>query len=299
MKWTLRQAQVFCALADDPHFARTAQRLGLSQPTVSKELRALERALGATLFSRSRGGSALTSDGGVLLPLAQAVMDAAERFDDLAHTSRRHRIQHVRIAASPSLVHRTMPALLRRLEQAHAAVQVDVIEVDTGGVTPALDEGRADIGIGHHVAAPAGGSVRTIATEELLVIGAEGLLGRRPIADLTRFANVPLLIWPREQSPQYHDALLEVCRSRGLEPLLLLGTSRLSGSRAYLLHEGRAFALAPRDFALSEVHGVRATRLAQPASVPVSLAWMEPAAPAAKVVIAELRRIAVEELDGR
>lgn len=299
MKWTLRQVQVFCALADDPHFARTAQRLGLSQPTVSKELRALERALGSALFNRSRGGTALTQEGATLLPLARAVLDSSERFDHLARTSRRHRMQHVRIAASPSLVHRTMPALLRRLEQAHATVRVDVIEVDTGGVTTALEEGRADVGIGHHVATPTGGRVRTIATEELLVIGAERLLGRRPIADLARFANVPLLIWPREQSPQYHDALLEVCRSRGLEPLLLLGTSRLSGSRAYLLHEGRAFALAPRDFALSEAHGVRATRLAQPASVPVSLAWMEPAAPAAKIVMAELRRIAVEELDKR
>ena len=298
MKWTLRQVQVFCALADDPHFARTAQRLGLSQPTVSKELRQLERTLDTVLFLRSSGGSTLSPEGAALLPRAQAVLEAAAGLERAADEGRRRRQQQVRVAASPSLVHRTLPTLLRRLEQAHAQVQVDVVEVETGGVTTALERGLADVGIGHHVATPAGGRSRTVAREELFVIAAPGLLADGPVDDLSPLANIPLLTWPREQNRKYHDALVEVCRARGLDPLLLVGSSRLSGSRAYLLHEGRAFSLAARDFALSEAHGVRAAQLARPAHVPVDLAWMEPATPAARIVMTELRRIAAEEFDG-
>lgn len=287
--------RVFCTLADDPHFARAAERLRLTQPTVSKELRQLERALDTVLFLRSSGGSTLSPEGAALLPRAQAVLDAASALEREADEGRRRRQQHVRVAASPSLVHRTMPMLLRRLEQAHAQVQVDVVEVETGGITSALERGSADVGIGHHVAAPAGGRVRSVAREELFVIAAPGLLAEGPVEDLSPLANIPLLTWPREQNPEYHDALVEVCRARGLDPLLLVGSSRLSGSRAYLLHEGRAFSLAARDFALSEAHGVRAARLARPAHVPIDLAWTEPATPAARVVMSELRRIVTEE----
>ena len=294
MRWTLRQVEVFAALAADPHFARAAERLGLAQPTVSKELRALERALGVVLLSRSSGGSALTPEGVALLPHVTAVLEAANGLEDEAESMRRPRQQHVRVAASPSLVHRVMPLLLRRLERAHSQVQVDVVEVETGGVTATLERGDADLGIGHHVPAPAGGRVRTLAREELFLIAADGLLDADPIDDLSALATVPLLMWPREQSPAYHDALLEVCRTRGLDPMLLLGSSRVSGSRAYLLHEGRAFALAARDFALSEAHGVRATRLTRPAHVPITLAWMEPASPAARRVMAELRHVVTE-----
>lgn len=294
MNWTLRQVAVFCELAQDAHFARAAQRLGVSQPTVSKELRALEAALGTVLFSRSRGGTTLTPEGLALLPKAQAVLAAADALEHDAAQSRRRRVGLVRLAASPSLVHRTMPDLLRRLEQAHREVQVDVVEVDTGGVTAALERGQADVGVGHHVAAPVGGKAVTIAREELLVIVAKGLLPARPVADLSRLAHVPLALWPREQNPAYHDALIEVCRARGLDPLLLVGSSRLSGSRSYLLREGRAFALAPRDFALSEAHGARALRLARPAHVPVDMAWTTPPTPAARIVMAELRRLAGE-----
>lgn len=286
--------QVFCALASDPHFARAAQRLGLSQPTVSKELRALEHALGTELLSRSSGGSALTAEGATLLPIAQTLLASAEAVEHSANDARRRRQQHVRIAVSPSLVHSTMPMLLRRMEQAHPTIQVDVFEVDTGGVTTALDRGDADVGVGHHVAAPAGGRVRTIGREELFVIAAERLLPEDPVDDFPRLTNVPLLMWPREQNPAYHDALLEVCRARGLDPLLLVGSSRLSGSRAYLLHEGRAFALAARDFALSEAHGARTARLARPAFVPIDVAWTEPATPASRVVMTELRRVVAE-----
>lgn len=293
MSLTLRQLEVFRALAAELHFARAADRTGLSQPTVSKELARLERRLGLELFHRSSGGTALTPEGAALLPQAERVLDALDDLDRAATLARRRRTHEVRVAASPSVVNRVMPLLLRRLERSHPEVEVTAVEVDTGGVTAALDAATADLGLGHHVSAPARGRVRTISHDELFVIAADSVVGAQGGAiDLARLVDLPLLLWPREQSPVYHDALLEICRVRGLDPLLLTGRSRLSGSRSYLLRDGRAFALGPRDFAVSEGLGVRAAPLDPAAYVPLDLAWVDPLSPVARIVAAEVRAVA-------
>jgi LysR family transcriptional regulator, benzoate and cis,cis-muconate-responsive activator of ben and cat genes len=293
MNVTLRQLAVFRALARELHFARAAARTGLSQPTVSKELARLERALGVKLFHRSSGGTTLTAEGAALVDPAERVLDALEALDHAADRARRRRSHEVRVAASPSVVNHLMPLLLSHLERTDPEVQVSAVEVETGRVTAALDDGSADLGLGHHVGAPARGRVRTIRHDELFVIAAAEVVGDGdgPV-DLSRLADVPLLLWPREQSPVYHDALLGICRSRGLDPLLLTGTSRLGGSRSYLLREGRAFALGPRDFAVSEGLGLRAAPLDPPASVPLDLAWVEPLPPAAEVVVRQVAALA-------
>lgn len=286
-----RQLEVFQAVARELHFGRAATRLHLSQPTVSKELARLERSLGLELFHRSSGGTVLTPEGAELLQQAEVVLEAVRALERAAATARRRRTGQVRVAASPSVVNRLMPQVLRQLERHHPEVEVTAVEVDTGGVTAALDAGAAEVGLGHHVAAPAHGRVRTIGRDELFVIGAQSVVGEGRSVALDRLAGVPLILWPREQSPVYHDAVLEICRSRGLEPLLLSGTSRVSGSRSYLLREGRAFALGPRDFAQSESHGVRAAHLSPPAQVPLDLAWLDPPSPAARTLLAQVRAL--------
>lgn len=289
MKATARQLAVFVALASELHFGRAAQRLKLGQPTVSKEIAQLERVLHVELFHRSSGGTTLTSEGAELLPHAARVLAAMDELDRAAASAGRRRSREVRVAASPSVVNRLMPLVLRRLERTHPDLTVSAVEVDTGEVTPALDTGAADLGLGHHLDPPLRGRVRTIGRDELFLIAAESVVGANRTADLPGLRDVPLLLWPREQSPAYHDALVDVCRARGLDPLLLTGTSRLSGSRSYLLREGRAFALGPRDFAVSEAHGVRATRLAPPAHVPLDLAWIDPLSHDARTVMEQVQ----------
>lgn len=80
MKVTLAQLTVFATLCETLHFTRAAERVGLTQPTVSKEMRTLERALGLQLLARSAGGTRLTPAGQALEPHARTVL---EQVDEL------------------------------------------------------------------------------------------------------------------------------------------------------------------------------------------------------------------------
>lgn len=82
MKYTLNQLRTFTVLAQTQHFGKAADILGVSQPTVSNDVRNLERALGVVLFERSRAGSRLTAAGKALLDQAELVLREAEKLAD-------------------------------------------------------------------------------------------------------------------------------------------------------------------------------------------------------------------------
>jgi DNA-binding transcriptional LysR family regulator len=74
-----RDLRYFVAVAEELHFTRAAERLFISQPALSKQIRMLERQLGASLFDRGRDGVQLTPVGAALLPHAREVLAAWDR----------------------------------------------------------------------------------------------------------------------------------------------------------------------------------------------------------------------------
>ncbi len=87
----LRQLRYFVAVAEELHFARAAARLLIASPSLSQQIKTLERSLSVTLFERSSTGVSLTPAGAQLLPLARATLAAAEELLDTAQ-----RISHER-----------------------------------------------------------------------------------------------------------------------------------------------------------------------------------------------------------
>jgi len=141
-KTTIRHLSYFVALAEAGSFTRAAERMGVSQPSLSQQIRALETIIGAALFER--GGPA------ILTPLGRDLLDRARRIlldvadlEDFRATSGDPLIGTIRLGVSPTLGAYLLPALVARLHREHPTLRVHVRE----GLPTALASG---LGTGVH-----------------------------------------------------------------------------------------------------------------------------------------------------
>jgi DNA-binding transcriptional LysR family regulator len=149
-----RQLRYFTAVAEELHFGRAAERLGIAQPPLSKAIRDLERQLGVQLLTRTTRQVTLTPAGQTLLTDARAVLDATAAA---ARRARRagHPEQKLRVALKADFDAGLLPPIL----DAYHALPVELVLGGPGDQVPALRDGRADVALGvdgrfQHVYAP-------------------------------------------------------------------------------------------------------------------------------------------------
>ncbi|MFB2585703.1 LysR family transcriptional regulator [Herbiconiux liukaitaii] len=274
MEFSLRQVEAFCAVASTLHFGRAAESLFVSQSVVSQEVRRLEQRLDLSLFDRSTRSVALTAAGAALLPAARGLLAGASEFGRAAAAAGRAHSGRVGVAASPSAMNEIVPRLLRVAEDELAGVAIDDLAVETGDVVHTLAAEEADIGIGRFLEPGERLVIETIRREPLLVaLSTQHRLAGSASLALEQLGDLPLLLWPRERSPEYYDFLLAACAAEGLDPFVVVSQPRIIGSRSYLIAENRAFGLIPESSAAVTAPGIEAIPVASGVTLPLELAW--------------------------
>ena len=182
-----RDLRYFVAVAEELHFTRAAERLYLSQPALSKQIRMLERQLGAELFDRDRQGVALTPVGVALLPHARRVLaawDQAWRATEEAKSEQRATLL-VGMSTSPARSG-MLPAIRSRFTARQPGATVVLREIGWEDPTAGLASKATDVAfVWLPLPDPARFRWSVIAEESRLVaMSADGLLARR-LAELT------------------------------------------------------------------------------------------------------------------
>ena len=136
------QIQSFAAVAEHGSLSAAARTLGSSQPTLSRHIAQLEAEMGARLFERSRGGMALTAQGAELMHHAQAMADAAARFEPTSTSPGLSGT--VRITASRVVAHFTLPPIIAQIRLTHPEIEIELVASDS---TDNLLRREADIAL--------------------------------------------------------------------------------------------------------------------------------------------------------
>ncbi|MCC9311851.1 LysR substrate-binding domain-containing protein [Kitasatospora sp. RB6PN24] len=224
----LRQLRYFHAVAEEGNLTRAAQRLYLSGPSLSQQIRLLEKELGAALFERSTAGMSLTAAGRALLPEAQAALDAAGRARHAVQAAVQETPAVLRIGASGCI-----PVALARcmrdvdVESAGGTsgtgpqVRVQFQDGSTADQSAGLAAGELDLGLLTAPFPAAGLDTMTVWREPMVVV----MHRDHPLASLeaVEFADLvgeDLMLFRRELAPGHHDQVLDVCRRNGWEPRL-------------------------------------------------------------------------------
>ncbi|MFG2823941.1 LysR family transcriptional regulator [Kitasatospora sp. NPDC048365] len=213
----LQQLRYFLAVADARHFTRAAELTHVSQPSLSQQIRQLERELGAELFHRARAGAELTDAGEALLPLARRIIADTESARLAVQETVQLRRGRVRFGATPSLCVSLVPDVLRAFRARHPEVDLVLREDGSRDLVRSLEAGELDLALvitPRDADAPAGLQVTPVLHEELVLVSAEPLPRRR--ARIEDLRERPLVMF--REGYDLREATLAACRAAGFEP---------------------------------------------------------------------------------
>lgn len=252
----LRHLRYFTVLADELHFGRAAQRLHITQPPLSFNIKQLETQLGVQLFERSSHGVKLTPAGesfrrSALQLLAEADQAARKARDVAAGVTTR-----VRIGFVGSMLFRGLPEELARFQAAHPQVQTELFELNSAEQVEAFGRGRLDLGFIHMARVPAD-LEKSLYMSEPFVLCTPARGGRRARPPtVQQLAREPLVIFARGVSPDYYERIMGLCSQLGLEPQVRHEVRHWLSVVA-LVSRGMGYSLVPQSMTDCGISGVR------------------------------------------
>ena len=233
----LRQLRYFAAVARTGHMTRAAAELGIQQPPLSQQIRALETQLGLPLFHRHPKGMTLT-DGGRLL-----LVEATRILEDVAATeARMQRVAQGRVGllkvgfTSSAAAHAYTPALLREFRAHHAGIDLAISEMNAAELTAAVAEARLHAAVLRvPVQRPDGLAFETLLREPVRValpldhrLASPRSGARAPAAVALRdLRDDAFILVRRPGAPGLYANLLALCDEEGFQPAIAAEVDRM------------------------------------------------------------------------
>ena len=267
----LRRLRYFVAVATERNFTRAAERLHVAQPALSRQVRLLERELGVELLRRTTHEVTLTDAGRFLLERAPGVLGATDDLWRAVRSFAAGERGSVVLGYGTSAGYETAPRLLEAIAAEVPSLEIGTRVMATGEILDAVGEGALDAGLVRCPPQRDGLEARVVRHER------QGLLLRRdhplagdPSVALAQFADVALLLHPRDANPGHYDAVLALCRAAGVEPRVLERSAELDLAQTPVV-DGRAVAVVGESSRTVIPAALTWVALSPPAALEVAL----------------------------
>ncbi|MEU4480552.1 LysR family transcriptional regulator [Micromonospora sp. NPDC023966] len=265
----LRQLRYFVAVAEESSFTRAANRLMITQQSLSQQINALERILRAKLFDRDSRGTRLTETGALFLPEARAVLDRADEAVAVVQRAVRGETGRLRVAFLATTTNHLLPPVVRAARERLPGLELITEETTIAPLVEGVLSGRYDLAFTRPPQVP-GLAARTIATEKVCAVLPEG----HPLADrteltLSELADERWVMTPRSSWEPWHQTFEENFRAAGFTPDIVardasvqgllglvaagVGITRLGWSAHNLRRTGVVFVPLAGEFATTEM----------------------------------------------
>jgi DNA-binding transcriptional LysR family regulator len=295
----LRHLRYFITVAEEGHITRAAARLGLQQPPLSQQIRALEAEVGVTLLARLPRGVALTEAGRVFLTEARVALAQVEHAVDAAQRTARGEQGQLAIGFTGSAAfHPLIPAVVRAFRDASPDVDLLLEESRTGDLIAALQKDQLDLAfIRVPVGDTAGLVIESLLDEPmLLALPAHHPLlrnGRRKRIALADLAEETFILYRRPSGPGLYDAIIAACRAAGFSPQIGQEAPRMISTLSFVA-AGLGVSIVPESMRRLNTEGIAYLPLsdANGPVAPLLLAWRDTAMSGAmNSLIGQVRRM--------
>jgi DNA-binding transcriptional LysR family regulator len=265
----IRALRYFAAVAETGHMTRAAEQLGIQQPPLSQQIKALERELGVLLFRRHPRGVALTDAGRLFQTEALRMLQDMDAMKQRMVRVAKGQAGTLAVGfTSSAAAHRFMPEALREFRRAYPAVELQLREDNAAELTEALAAGRLHCGLLRvPVARPERLVFETLLREPVLVAMPSDhrfALGRnkasRPLP-LAKLCEEGIILVRRPGAPGLYADLLALCHAKGLRPRVVAEVDRMM-TNLNLVAAGVGLSVVPASMTGVHAHAIAYARLA-------------------------------------
>lgn len=249
-KPTIKQLEYFVTVAKSSNFRRAAQKLGISQPTLTMQIAALEEQISMQLFDRSRAGTLLSPAGRDLLPLAREILEHYGQLTELVQGGGGELAGTFRMGVSPTIGPNLLPQVLPELHARYPALRLHVREDVPRQLEEGLNAGNYDIILTVLPMHAGENKIRPLFTEPLHVV----MAADHPLAKKQRLLSRDLhqqSILSIDEHHHMHRQIGSLCDRFGAQLLRQYEGNSLSSLRLMVMM-GMGIAFLPALFIQSE-----------------------------------------------
>jgi DNA-binding transcriptional LysR family regulator len=257
----LRQLRYFVAIAEEGGFSRAAQRLHVSQPPLSTQIRSLETELGTQLLSRTNRGVTLTAPGRVFYEEVRAVLARLDSARSKVLQADRGDVGMLSVGFVSIADYGILPPALKSFRTQLPLVEVQLHELTTDAQIRELRAARLDLGFGLAPVEEPDLEFRSVLREELVLAApADHPAAQSDIIDLRSVSRDSFIVPPRDIAPGLYDLTISRCRAAGFVPRIVQNARQMQ-TVIGLVSCGMGLALVPSSVRNLQRPGVRYLRL--------------------------------------
>lgn len=214
----LRQLKYFLAVAEELNIGRAAQRLHISQPPLTRQIKSLEDELGVDLFVRTARGVELTQAGEVFKEEASNIRMLVEAAIDRVQRTGEGKLGRLDVGIFGSAIYDIIPKLLQSFRERLPGVNVVLHTMNKAEQIEALRQRRIAVAFNRMVQPEPDIRRELVATEPLYVVLPVGhRLAQGEVVPLRALAHEPMILFPNVGHPNFVDRVQDMCRQQGFE----------------------------------------------------------------------------------
>ncbi|MBL7500781.1 LysR family transcriptional regulator [Frankia sp. CNm7] len=272
----IRILRSFLAIADELHFGRAAARLHLAQPSLSQQLRRLEREVGVELVARTSHEVRLTPAGQVFQTEARKLIEQADRAMTAAREVAAGRSGWINIGFNLSAAERVLQPALVKLSGTHPGVGTHLWELTSGPQVQGLLNGELDVGFTFGPP-PTGalGSREVLRVQLVAVVGHHHEWAGRQSVAFHELASQACMLCRRATSPTMYDTIIAIAQRTSTNLRIVAENDDLGGVRLRIT-TGPVAGILSLERART-LNGTSVVPIVDPVpTVPVHMVWRPP-----------------------
>ncbi|MBQ4822566.1 LysR family transcriptional regulator [Aquimarina sp. MMG016] len=215
----LRHFTYFLAVAEELHFRKAAERLFISQPGLSRQIKQMEEIIGAKLFTRNKRNVNLTEAGKYLKKEVEYIFNHIDFTIKQTNLINAGSDGEIRIGFLGSAMQTVIPELLVKVNETYPNIQFSLEELSNHLQVEAIEKDQLDLGFVRLARVPKGLCMKTVHIDSFsLVLPKEYPLDQSSFKNIKQVSDEHFILFSSDYSSVYYDKIMSICEDKGFTP---------------------------------------------------------------------------------